>query len=83
MIEELEFIEQLQNIKNLILVNSNIRRKKASPERHANIHVVKYIDILIDIHNERVSQFERDMEEEHAQVYAFSSRHDKSEHKEG
>ena len=53
MIEELEFIEQLQ------------------------------IDILIDIHNERVSQFERDMEEEHAQVYAFSSRHDKSEHKEG
>ena len=74
MIEELEFIELLQNIKNLI---------KASPERYANIHVVKYIDILIDIHNERVLQFERDMEEEHAQVYAFSSRHDKSEHKEG
>ena len=52
MIEELEFIEQLENIKKLILV---------SPQKYANIHVVKYIDILLDLHHQRVIQYEKDM----------------------
>ena len=56
MIEELEFIEQLENIKNLIL---------ASPEKYTNIHVIKYIDILIDIHEKRFNTFQNDMEKEY------------------
>ena len=56
MIEELEFIEQLENIKKLIL---------ASPEKYTNIHVIKYVDILIDIHEKRFSEFQRDMEREY------------------
>ena len=56
MIEEIEFIEQLKNIKNLIL---------ASPEKYTNIHVIKYIDILIDIHEKRFDTFQNDMEKEY------------------
>jgi hypothetical protein len=56
MIEELEFIEQLENIKNLIL---------ASPEKYTNIHVIKYVDILIDIHEKRFDAFQNDMEKEY------------------
>ena len=71
MIEELEFIEQLENIKKLILV---------SPQKYANIHVVKYIDILLDLHHQRVRQYEKDMEQQYAQMYAPSARSHKSEH---
>tara|TARA_Y100001970_G_scaffold246195_1_gene313894 strand:- start:2417 stop:2611 length:195 start_codon:yes stop_codon:yes gene_type:complete len=56
MVEEIEFIEQLQNIKKLISV---------SPEKYANIHVMKYIDILIDVHTKRVEEFEQHMYEQH------------------
>jgi|TARA_B100000745_G_C20122927_1_gene384517 hypothetical protein len=56
MIEELEFIEQLENIKKLILT---------SPEKYTNIHVIKYVDILIDIHEKRFNEFQRDMEREY------------------
>jgi hypothetical protein len=56
MIEELEFIEQLENIKKLIL---------ASPEKHTNIHVKKYIDILINLHQNKFDRFERDMDIEY------------------
>ena len=38
MIEELEFIEQLQNVKKLVAVSS---------KNHPNMHVLKYLDILI------------------------------------
>ena len=43
MIEELEFIEQLQNVKKLVTVSS---------KNHPNEHVLKYLDILINIHEE-------------------------------
>jgi len=56
MIEELEFIEQLQNVKKLVAVSS---------KNHPNQHVLKYLDILIDIHKKRVNQYERDMELEY------------------
>ena len=56
MIEELEFIEQLQNVKKLVAVSS---------KNHPNQHVLRYLDILIDIHKKRVNQFERDMEQEY------------------
>jgi len=56
MIEELEFIEQLQNVRKLVAVSS---------KNHPNQHVLRYLDILIDIHKKRVNQFERDMEQEY------------------
>ena len=56
MIEELEFIEQLQNVKKLVAVSS---------KNHPNQHVLRYLDILIDIHKKRVNQYERDMELEY------------------
>jgi len=56
MIEELEFIEQLQNVKKLVAVSS---------KNHPNQHVLRYLDILIDIHKKRVNQYERDMEQEY------------------
>ena len=55
MIEELEFIEQLQNIKKLVTVSS---------KNHPNEHVLRYLDILIGIHKEKFNQFQRDMERE-------------------
>ena len=73
MIEELEFIEQLQNIKRLISV---------SPQKYTNIHVLKYIDIFIDLHEKRVEQFEQHMEKEYAKMHAHSTRPNKSEHEE-
>ena len=56
MIEELEFIEQLQNVKKLVVVSS---------KNHPNEHVLKYLDILINIHEEKFNQFQRDMEQEY------------------
>ena len=55
MIEELEFIEQLQNVKKLVAVSS---------KNHPNQHVLRYLDILIDIHEKKFNQFQRDMEKE-------------------
>ena len=55
MIEELEFIEQLQNVKKLVVVSS---------KNHPNQHVLRYLDILIDIHEKKFNQFQRDMEKE-------------------
>ena len=55
MIEELEFIEQLQNVKKLVSVSS---------KNHPNQHVLRYLDILIDIHEKKFNQFQRDMEKE-------------------
>ena len=55
MIEELEFIEQLQNVKKLVTVSS---------KNHPNEHVLRYLDILIDIHEEKFYQFQRDIERE-------------------
>ena len=52
MIEELEFIEQLQNVKKLVVVSS---------KNHPNEHVLKYLDILIDIHTKRTQEFEKRM----------------------
>ena len=42
----------------------------------------KQIDILIDLHQKRVEQFEQHMEKEYAEMHAHSARSDKSEHKE-
>mgnify|MGYP001224478759 FL=1 len=56
MIEELEFIEQLQNVRKLVVVSS---------KNHPNEHVLKYLDILIDIHTKRTQEFEKRMWEEH------------------
>ena len=56
MIEELEFIEQLQNVRKLVAVSS---------KNHPNMHVLKYLDILIDIHEKRFNEFQRDMEREY------------------
>jgi len=55
MIEELEFIEQLQNVKKLVAVSS---------KNHPNQHVLRYLDILIDIHEKKFNQYQRDMEKE-------------------
>ena len=55
MIEELEFIEQLQNVRKLVVVSS---------KNHPNEHVLRYLDILINIHEEKFNQFQRDMERE-------------------
>ena len=55
MIEELEFIEQLQNVKKLVAVSSKI---------HPNQHVLRYLDILIDIHEKRFMEFQEGMERE-------------------
>jgi len=55
MIEELEFIEQLQNVKKLVTVSS---------KNHPNEHVLRYLDILIDIHEKKFSEYQRDMERE-------------------
>ena len=55
MIEELEFIEQLQNVKKLVAVSS---------KNHPNHHVLRYLDILIDIHEKRFNEYQRDMERE-------------------
>jgi len=55
MIEELEFIEQLQNVKKLVAVSS---------KNHPNQHVLRYLDILIDIHEKRFSEYQRDIERE-------------------
>ena len=55
MIEELEFIEQLQNVKKLVAVSS---------KNHPNQHVLRYLDILIDIHEKKFNQFQRDVEKE-------------------
>jgi len=54
-IEELEFIEQLQNVKKLVAVSS---------KNHPNQHVLRYLDILIDIHEKRFNEYQRDMERE-------------------
>ena len=56
MIEELEFIEQLQNVKKLVAVSS---------KNHPNQHVLRYLDILIDIHEKRFNKYQRDMEREY------------------
>ena len=55
MIEELEFIEQLQNVRKLVAVSS---------KNHPNMHVMKYLDILIDIHEKKFSEYQRDIERE-------------------
>jgi len=55
MIEELEFIEQLKNVKKLVAVSS---------KNHPNQHVLRYLDILIDIHEKRFNEYQRDMERE-------------------
>ena len=55
MIEELEFIEQLQNVKKLVAVSS---------KNHPNQHVLRYLNILIDIHEKKFNQYQRDMEKE-------------------
>ena len=47
MIEELEFIEHLGNIKKLMM---------ASPYGRANKSVLKYVDILIDVHQKRFDE---------------------------
>tara|TARA_B100001778_G_scaffold208972_1_gene172941 strand:- start:2202 stop:2435 length:234 start_codon:yes stop_codon:yes gene_type:complete len=56
MIEELEFIEHLGNIKKLMM---------ASPYGRANKTVLKYVDILIDIHQKRFDEYEKNMLEEY------------------
>ena len=69
--DRLKFIEELNNVKELTL---------ASP--YVNKHVVKYIDILINIHDKEVKQYEQDMwEESNAKKYACSERTDKSQYK--
>ena len=55
MIEELEFIEQLQNVKKLVSVSS---------KNHPNQHVLRYLDILIDIHEKKFMEFQEGMERE-------------------
>ena len=55
MIEELEFIEQLQNVKKLVAVSS---------KNHPNMHVFKYLDILIDIHEKKFGEYQQNMERE-------------------
>ena len=55
MIEKLEFIEQLQNVKKLVSVSS---------KNHPNQHVLRYLDILIDIHEKKFMEFQEGMERE-------------------
>ena len=54
--DKLKFIEELNNIKELIL---------AATSYPFNKHVIKYIDILIAIYEGEVKQYENDMWEEH------------------
>ena len=54
--DRLKFIEELNNVKELIL---------ASTSYPFNKHVIKYIDILIAIYEGEVKQYEDDMREEH------------------
>ena len=54
--DRLKFIEELNNVKELIL---------ASTSYPFNKHVIKYIDILIAIYEREVKQYEDDMWEEH------------------
>ena len=54
--DRLKFIEELNNVKELIL---------ASTSYPFNKHVIKYIDILIAIYEGEVKQYENDMWEEH------------------
>ena len=54
--DRLKFIEELNNVKELIL---------ASTSYPFNKHVIKYIDILIAIYEGEVKQYEDDMWEEH------------------
>jgi len=35
-----------------------------SSKNHPNQHVLRYLDILIDIHEKKFNQFQRDMEKE-------------------
>jgi len=55
MIEELEFVEHLSNIKKLMM---------ASPYGRANKTVLRYVDILTDIHQKRFDEYEKNMEAE-------------------
>ena len=71
--DRLKFIEELNNIKELIL---------AATSYPFNKHVIKYIDILIAIYEGEVKQYENDMwEESNAKKYACSERTDKSQYK--
>jgi hypothetical protein len=54
--DKLEFIEHLGNIKKLMM---------ASPYGRANKTVLRYVDILIDIHQKRFDELEKSMLEEH------------------
>ena len=54
--DRLKFIEELNNVKELIL---------ASTSYPFNKHVIKYVDILIAIYEGEVKQYENDMWEEH------------------
>jgi|TARA_B100001996_G_scaffold373012_1_gene350033 hypothetical protein len=73
MTEVIQFIEYLENIKKMILASHK--------EWRANIHVLKYIDILIELQNDKIRQFEKDMWEEYnAKVYASGTRPVKSKH---
>ena len=54
--DRLKFIEELNNVKELIL---------ASTSYPFNKHVIKYIDILIAIYEGEVKQYEDDMWEEY------------------
>ena len=54
--DRLKFIEELNNVKELIL---------ASTSYPFNKHVIKYIDILIAIYDKEVKQYEDDMWEEY------------------
>ncbi len=56
MIDILEFIEQLKDIRGLV---------KASSEECTNKYVLKYIDTLIDLHQKKIDRFEKDMREEY------------------
>ena len=55
-VDKLKFIEELNNIKELIL---------AATSYPFNKHIIKYIDILIAIYEGEVKQYEDDMWEEH------------------
>ena len=56
MIDILEFIEQLKDIRGLILTSS---------EECTNKYVLKYIDTIIDLHQKKIDKFEKDMREEY------------------
>ena len=54
--DRLKFIEELNNIKELIL---------AATSYPFNKHIIKYVDILIAIYDKEVKQYEDDMWEEY------------------